>query len=297
MKLRTGKRARPRRTLCYGLHGVGKTFFASKAPKAFFLDIEGGSDDIDVFGGNEEPLKTYDDIVAALGWLYTADHQFESLVVDTADWAEDRICNAVAIENKKKTVAEIPYGKGPVFVAAKWQFLIDGFEALRLHRDMQIILLAHAKIRKFDSPESERYDRYEPDLMEGSSSLIQEWCDEVLFASFKIFTVQEDQGFGKTRLIARGGKERYIRTSEGAACLAKNRLNLPEELPMDWAALAKYQPQVPRREKAALAAPVDVTSGPLVDFPPADPDPNNIAGLVLDGSSKKAREAKETAAA
>lgn len=292
MKVRTGKRSRPRRTLLYGIHGVGKSTWASKAPRPFFLDIEGGSDDIDVAGSNDEPIHDLDGIIQWMNWIYTEDHPFESLVIDTADWVEDRICSSVAAENKKKTIAEIPYGKGPKFVVAKWQTIMAGLEAIRMHRNMQIILLAHAKIRKFDSPESERYDRYEPDMLEDSSSLLQEWCDEVLFASFKIFTLQEDQGFGKTRLIAKGGKERFIRTNESAAALAKNRLTLPDELPMEWSALAAYHRPFTAKETTPR---VDPLKGELVDFPPRDD--GNINGLVLDGSSKKAREAKEAAAA
>ena len=176
----------------------------------------------------------------------------------------------MAQDANKAQIEDIGYGKGYKLAPEKWRFLLSGFDVLR-SKGKTIILLAHAKIDTFESPETERYDRYEPDLHELGSSLLQEWCDEVLFASFKVFTKVEDLGFNKTRQIAIGGKDRFIRTNESAAAIAKNRLKLPDELPMNWAAFAKFLPTADPVAKPAA----------------------NIAGIVVDGSSK----AKEAVAA
>jgi hypothetical protein len=59
----------------------------------------------------------------------------------------------------------------------------------------------------------------------------------VLFANYKMFTTATDVGFNKkvTRGVSTG--ERVMYTSERPAYLAKNRYNLPHELPLSWAAL------------------------------------------------------------
>jgi hypothetical protein len=68
---------------------------------------------------------------------------------------------------------------------------------------------------------------------------VQEWCDEVLFATFRVYTKQTDEGFDRKRTQGIGTGERIIRTVERPAHVAKNRLNLPEEMPLDWDVYAK----------------------------------------------------------
>lgn len=65
----------------------------------------------------------------------------------------------------------------------------------------------------------------------------------MLFATRKIITKTEDGGFGRERTIAAGlgkdGGERILRTVGSPACVAKNRYDLPAEIPLSWPALMK----------------------------------------------------------
>jgi hypothetical protein len=149
-----------------------------------------------------------------------------------------------------------------------WTWFLSQFEELRKQKKMAIILLSHAKVERYESPESESYDRYSPDLHKSSSSMIQEWCDEVLFASTRVYTKKQDEGFNRSRNVAIGGKERYIRTSESASSIAKNRLSLPPELPLDWSAYME----------AVKAYYANAKPSTTVD----------VSGIVVDGSSKVA---------
>lgn len=269
MKIIKGIVPTPRRIMLYGEHGVGKGTWASKAPAAFFLDIEGGLNDIDC--ERTEKLGTARAVSEAVTWLLHNEHDYKTCVVDTVDWLEQLIHKQiVADENnpKIKSIADISYGKGYSRAIPIWSWFLSQFEALRNQKKMAIILLSHAKVERYESPESESYDRYSPDLHKSSSSMIQEWCDEVLFASTRVYTKKQDEGFNRSRSVAVGGKERYIRTSESASSIAKNRLNLPPELPLEWSA---YSEQV----KAYYANSKPATS---VD----------VSGIVVDGSSKPA---------
>lgn len=284
MKIVTGKQARPRRILLYGQHGVGKSTWASEAPSPLFLNIEDGLNDIDCT--RTEHLKTYGDVVSAITWA-AGQAAYRTIVVDTIDWLERLIFTEVAGQANKANVAEIGFGKGYVEAVRKWDFLLGALEAAR-YSGKGIILLGHSRVVRFENPETSAYDRYELDMHKSSNGLIQEWCDEVLFASFRVFTRTEDQGFGKERTLAMGGKERYIRTNESAAAVAKNRLRLPDELPMTWAAYAQYLPRrsdpAPERAPAPVAAPIPPELSDLADrFGGAGAD---IGGLVVDGSSK-----------
>ena len=102
------------------------------------------------------------------------------------------------------------------------------------------MLIAHAKVERFEDPESPPYDRYVPRLHKHAAALMCEWSDAVLFATRKFRTQTEDAGFNRKRTIAhaigKDGGERILRCVGGPACVAKNRYGITEELPLSWAA-------------------------------------------------------------
>lgn len=242
MKIISGKKPKPRRTLLYGVHGIGKSTWAAEAPNPFFLDIENGLDDIEC--ERTEVCRTLEDVGMALAWLLSEKHDFQNVVVDSADWLEGLFQDDVA-HVAGKPFADIGFGNGPKQCITRWNIVIDALERLRAIRGMGVILLAHCQVKKHTDPEMDSYDRYMPALHESASAVIQEWCDEVLFANYRVFVRKEDVGFNKERGIGVGGKERFIRTQENAGCLAKNRLgkDTPEEIPFSFADYAKYFPK------------------------------------------------------
>ena len=81
--------ARPPRIVVYGTHGIGKSTFAANAPAPVFIQTEEGLDAINV---DAFPLCTsYEEMVDAIGALASEDHEFATVVVDSADWAEQLI--------------------------------------------------------------------------------------------------------------------------------------------------------------------------------------------------------------
>jgi hypothetical protein len=102
-----------------------------------------------------------------------------------------------------------------------------------------VIVIAHAAIEKFENPETVPYDRYSPRLHKLASALVQEWADEVLFATYKRAHRQGGaRPSNKAKHNGVGTGERIIRTTERPAHVAKNRLNLPDELPLDYRVFA-----------------------------------------------------------
>src|SRR4051812_21196242 len=71
--------------MMYAVHGIGKTTFGACAPKPIFLQTEDGlgSIEADTFG----IMKSYSDIMDAIGVLYNEKHDFKTVVLDSADWA------------------------------------------------------------------------------------------------------------------------------------------------------------------------------------------------------------------
>jgi hypothetical protein len=221
------------RVMIYGPHGLGKTTFGSGAPDPIFILTEDGLGRLEV---DHFPLATsYQDVIDAITALYEQDHNFKTVVIDSLDWLDNLVWNDI---NANHDAKELAYGKGAVIAAEYWRQILEGLSALRDERGMAVVLIAHTEIKRFDSPETEPYDRYRPKLQDRSSALIQEWCDAVLFCNYRVLTKETEVGFNKEvrRGITTG--ERLMYCNEKPAYLAKNRYSLPDSLPLSWDAFA-----------------------------------------------------------
>ena len=231
----------PPRILVHGVAGIGKTTFAAGAPDPALIITEDGLGTLDV---THFPLaKTFDEVMEALAALYTEDHQFKTVVVDSVDWLEPLIWRRACKDHGWSSIEDAGFGKGYVAALDLWREYLEGLNALRDERGMTVIQIAHTDIKRFDSPEHEPYDRYIIKLHARAAALLQEHSDVVLFANYRISTVKSDVGFNKKVTRALGSGERVLYTAERPAFLAKNRYGLPDSLPLSWAAFAEAMPR------------------------------------------------------
>lgn len=232
----SGKVRRPRRTMLYGVQGVGKSTWAASSANAVFVPTEEGLNDIDC---KKFPVcKSYDEFCQRLQQLGESDHSFETVVVDSLDWLEQLVWQKVCEEKGVSSIEDIGYGKGYVAAVDLWKKVLACLDWLREHKCMAILLIAHARIERYDNPETDGYDRYTPQLHKRAAAVVQEWCDEVFFATYKVYTKTSEDGL-KTKGI--GGDERIIRCTEKPFAVAKNRLSMPDEISMDYAKYLEYQ--------------------------------------------------------
>ncbi|ABK45412.1 conserved hypothetical protein [Magnetococcus marinus MC-1] len=226
---------RPPSMVWYGVAGVGKTTLSASAPNPVFILTEDG---LGLIQTTSFPLaRSFGDVIGALDALITEPHDFSTVVLDSLDWLEPLIWAEVCQQHGVRNIEDIGYGKGYVFAMDLWRIYLDRLNRLRDEKSMVVIQIAHSVIKRFDSPEHEPYDRYEIKLNAKASALVQEHSDCVLFANYRISTTKADVGFKKTVNRAVGSGERVLYTQERPAFLAKNRYNLPPELPMDWSIL------------------------------------------------------------
>jgi hypothetical protein len=256
--LRRGGETRPPRILVYGVAGVGKTQLAADAPNPVFLQTEDGLGRIDAatFG----LLRSFDAVMEALGSLYTEEHDHQTVVLDSLDWLEPLVWQHTAQAHNQPDIESFGYGKGYLAALDTWRSFLDGVNALRDERGMGVILIAHAEIRRFDSPETEPYDRYQPKLHRGASALVQEHVDAVLFANYRVSTLKSDVGFNKKVVRGVSGGDRLLHTAERPAFLAKNRFGLAETLPLSWPELAAGIPFYATPPSAAPASTTEARS-------------------------------------
>jgi hypothetical protein len=230
--IRKGKSFQAPRILLYGVHGIGKSTFGASAPNPIFIQTEDGLGTIDTASF---PLATSTaQVYSAVDSLLTQDHDFQSCVLDSIDWLEAIMVREIESEFDDKALA---YGKGTGILVDRMTKFLQSLNELRNVKNMSVILLAHAQAKRFDSPETEPYDRYMPKLQEKVSGKAQEWADAVFFANYKTLIKKDDLGFNKTQARGVSTGERLIHTQETAAFLAKNRYALPPSLPFSWGAV------------------------------------------------------------
>ncbi len=240
-RIERGPRPRPPRLLIYGTEGIGKSTTASQAPKPIFVPTEDGLGQIDC---DSFPLcNCFADVDASLRALVEGEHEYQTVVIDSADWLERLIWDEICREYGGKSIEKVDggYARGYAHALVPWRHVVSMLDTLRNDRGMCVVLLAHAKVEKFDDPEASSYDRYSPRMHKHATALLTEWADGVMFATRKIITKTEEAGFNRERTIAsplgRDGGERILRCVGSPACVAKNRFNLPAELPLSWDAL------------------------------------------------------------
>lgn len=230
----------PPRVLIHGVSGIGKTTFAGGAPDPIYILTEAGLGKLEV--PHFPVAESYSDVMEALAALYTEAHEFRTLVVDSVDWLEPLIWAAVCKANGWGSIEDAGYGKGYITALELWRQYLAGLDALRDRKRMTIVEVAHADIRRFDSPEHEPFDRYVIKLHPRAAALLQEHADIIGFANYRVSTAKADVGFNRKVVRAVGSGERLLHLTERPAFIAKNRYGLPDTIPLSWHALAEAMP-------------------------------------------------------
>ena len=84
--IQSGRENRPPRIMIYGSEGVGKSTFGASAPSPIFIQTEDGLGELDC---NKFPLAhSLAEVLAQLTALRDEQHDFQTVVIDSADWLE-----------------------------------------------------------------------------------------------------------------------------------------------------------------------------------------------------------------
>jgi hypothetical protein len=236
--LRKGKQEIPPRICIYGGHGIGKSTLASQFPKPIFISTEDGLDSLDVVSFPR--ANTVTDVVESIKTLIKEDHEYKTVVIDSVDWlVEPLIVQNVESSHEAKDLA---YGKGQMLVAEEFREILQGLDVLRTKRNMNVVLIAHSAVIRFEDPRTEPYDRYQPKLPNRCNALLMEWADVLAFAAFKVIIRKADTGFNNTKNRGVTTGERLLHFVENPAYAAKNRYACPDEVEMNIENVAKLIP-------------------------------------------------------
>lgn len=228
----------PPRIVIYAEDKVGKSTFGSCAPSPIFIQTEDGLDDINPMAFPK--CQSWNNVLSAITSLYQEAHEYKTVVLDTADWAERLLHKHIAKEKEVNSIEDLGYGKGYVYAAEEFNNLLDGLNALRSERGMCVIVLCHAEIKRFDDPLSNSYDRYVLKLHKQVGKLLREWTDILGFAKVDAATtIEKKNDFKKTertRAVSTG--RRVLHLAGSAAFDAGNRYSMPAVIDFSWASFA-----------------------------------------------------------
>jgi hypothetical protein len=293
--------AQPSRIYLYAQEKWGKTSFAAHAPKPIFLMTAGETGLLDLINYGQiapvphfpDDFKAWPDLIAAVRALAHEPHDYQTLVIDTANGAERLLAEWVLREEFDGVMGGKngygSYGKGDLACVRHWGEFLRELDAVRARRRMSIVLLAHSRIKSVNNPEGDDYDQLRPEGIDKLWPLTHKWASVIGGGTYRVH-VKDDK--------ATGGRDRVVRLQGNAAVVAGNRYGLPETIACGatpksaWdaffgaiqAAKAKAVARPPQPAPAASPPPPPVqASAPAAPPPPpAAPPPPPPAGAADD---------------
>jgi hypothetical protein len=230
----------PYRMYLYAQEKFGKTSWAAFAPKPIFLMTQGETGLLDLIDFGQVPetahlppsaenpngFTDWLDLEAAVRAVADEPHDYQTLVIDTANGAERMLAQHVlAADFQGKKVGKgsySDYGKGDQACVGYWTDFLRLLDAVRTARRMNVVLLAHSQIKSVNNPEGSDYDQLRPDGINKLWPLTHKWASVIAAGTYAL-TVKDDK--------VTGGHDRILRVRGTAAVVAGNRYGMPDTIP------------------------------------------------------------------
>ena len=230
-KLVTGRIEKPPKLMIWGPPAVGKSSFAAEAPKALFIEAEDRTAHLDI---ERVPVKTWAEVEELLAELVTTEHEYKTIVFDTVDAIESLLLTAIAEEAGCESHEDIGGGfaKFRVPMKKKWRRFIKAMDRLT-HKGIQVVLLAHARVKQYQPPDGEAYDRFVIAMDAAGSELLIENVDLVGYAKFQTFIKAGKSG---TKGKATSSGKRKLQFKFHPAYPTKQGVPCADEVDLSWEA-------------------------------------------------------------
>lgn len=234
----------PAKMVIYGVPKIGKSSFASQADDVFFINIEGGLDYLAKKVRSTPKLNSIDEVIGWLMHIYE-DDKFTcgTIAIDSIDWAEELAqAKMIAAHNAKSitdpAVKEFAYNKGVEAAAHQTMRIFKALDKIYEKKGIKSIIIAHSTIKTVDLPTSEPYSRHELKLSKYLAGKVNEWADLCLFADYSIHVAKADKNKKIGQTLSKPKAVLYAGGS--AAFVGGGRMQLDEELPLDYNELKKH---------------------------------------------------------
>lgn len=261
MNITKGKIKSPLKVVLYGTEGIGKSTFASRFPDPLFIDTEDSTKNLDV--ARFDKPTSWSMLMQQI--KYTKDNPdiCKTLVIDTADWAEQLEIEDLCARRKWSGIEDAGYGRGYQYSAEEFGKMLNALNEV-IAVGINVVVTAHACLRKVELPEEMgSFDHWEMKTSKKVAPMLREWADMVLFANYETIVVTTDNKKNKAQ-----GSRRVMYTEHHACWDAKNRAGLAPKLPFDYAEIAAVI-------EGGAQSPVQPAVQPAVQTPvqPVAPEP------------------------
>lgn len=227
-KVSEGPLEHARSVLIYGPPGIGKTTAAASFPKPLIVALDDGSDDLDV--ARVKGVRSLQDLGALIDEL-KEQSEYKTLVIDGITELEEAVWTFVCKEHGKKNIEDFGFYKGQRSYAPPiWRQLFKRLDCLRAQTGMWVVIVGHDRVENHKDPEAETFQRYVPAIDQSAVTLIKGWCDEVFRLAIDTSIRSTSDG---NRKIAISAGDRIVYAEDHPARVAKNRLGLPAEFPLE----------------------------------------------------------------
>lgn len=229
-----GKVFEPPKIMVYGIDGVGKSTFCSQAPNPIFLQA-GLDKGLEQIGPARLPIsETYGDFLSKLTRVAKEEHDFQTVVIDNLSAIEALIHSQVCRAHNWPVISHPGFDRGEKLALKEWLEVLDLLNACH-SRGMCVLLVAHARRERLGDPENPTVEQYAPALhTKTSGELFRKWVDATLFLTRRMAVRTEGSGVGEKKIgvaVGADGGERIMRTAWTPGAVAKNRYEIPAEIP------------------------------------------------------------------
>ena len=178
-------------------------------------------------------IKSFEDGMGFLRWLYKADHGFRTLGIDTITRMSKVFETEIIANDPKKPKgmgdAMGGYGKSYGVLSEMHAKIVLACEALRRDRGMNIVFVAHADVGKFSPPDGETYNVYKLDMHEDSESHYINNSDIIAFIDQKTFVREGDDG----KVKVASTDQRILTCKSSAAHVSGNRYGITQDIVLE----------------------------------------------------------------
>jgi AAA domain len=218
----------PLRGMVYGENGAGKTSLFSWAPKPILFNMEGNCDHINHV--EKIRIQSLEHFLSALNDLITKEHNYKSLILDSADSIQIYLNNLI---EKTHTPEQLAYRRAGCVWTKHVTEIINKLEYLNSIKRMNILITAQLKTKTANNPMTEQYDRYDIGL---NDEMRKGFCNWVQFIGFiNKDVVKEEKGGGFGKMKAKNIDRRVLHTKGTPTYFGKNVYDLPEKILLESA--------------------------------------------------------------
>src|SRR5690606_25444199 len=195
--LKSSKSTKPPIVLIYGVDGIGKTTLAAEWPAPIYLHTAGEETPSDVDLPTPGTIESYEALLDVFGELLTEVHEFQTVIIDSLDGLENLVWDATCGRLGVSSIEEPGYGRGYVEADTEWREFLGATAALKAN-GINVVMLAHPEIIRFDSPVTDPYSRYTIKLHKRANALVREQADIVGFMNYRVSLKEKEVGHKKT---------------------------------------------------------------------------------------------------